>query len=238
MKNFWLLLLIAMVVVSGCGGEDIETGDILGEKVSQNTDLIAAGELRQVTEEVPGAPARIPPWEKGWHPKDVESTCWESWSPESGFSGQLDRSTGVEVGTTVYTKVVFPIPIPITFSDSGDAPAPLLYSRISGVRKVDYRMLRYDAELGDGDAKPLSRGSKAKEFVCRFDLQTGDAERSFLTNGWYGNIVMLSTHPKVCDVGQDSTAPISEFVYTPQEDDRQFSGWIHRYPTEKRLQGN
>ncbi len=238
MKNFWLLLLIAMVVSIGCGDEDIETGDILGEKVSQNTNLIAAGELRKVAgEAVPGAPAKTDPLKKTdiwkqWDPYDVEITYWKNWSPESGFSDQLDERV-VEAGTTVYTKVVFPIPIPITFSDSGHRPVPPLASRFNIGRMVDYRMLRYDAELGDGDAKPLSRGNKAKKFVCRFDLQTGDAERSFWTKEWNGVSYGLSIYPKVCDVGQDSTAPVSEFVYTPQEDDRKFSGWILGIPQRR-----
>ncbi len=60
MRKTCLFLLIAMVVVIGCREGDVETGGVLGEKISPKTDLVVAGELRQVTEEeVPGAPAFV-----------------------------------------------------------------------------------------------------------------------------------------------------------------------------------
>ncbi len=159
MKNFWLLLLIAMVVVMGCGGEDMETGDILGEKISQNTNLIAAGELRKVAgEAVPGAPAL----EK---PKEVKITYWKDWD----FEKRILPGAHVPFGTTVYTKVEFAKGPPIVYADDETARPRIFNWADEG--PVQCRMRpgsTPNEELKSGEAKPW--GGTDHIFLCRYDI--------------------------------------------------------------------
>ncbi len=160
MRNFWLFLLIAMVVVMGCGGEDVETGDILGEKISPSTDLIATGELRKVAgEAVPGAPAR----EK--LAKDPKITYWKDWD----FEKRILPGDHVPFGTTVYTKVDFPKDVLIVYADDETARPRIFNWADEG--PIQCRMRpgsTPNEELKSGDAKPW--GGTDHIFLCRYDI--------------------------------------------------------------------
>ncbi len=158
MKNFCLFFLIAMVIVSGCGGEDVETGSMLGEKISSSTDLVAAGELRKVAGEVvPGAPALE-------RPKKTEITYWR----DLEFTEEVKWGDSLPVGTTIYTKVVFPRDVPIVYGDDKEA-RPKMYAMLGGGTRYQIKPKSTpDADLQSGEAKPW--GGTDHIFLCRFDI--------------------------------------------------------------------
>ena len=129
-------------------------------------------------------------------PAAIEISCFR----DADFTRPLVES--VEVGTTIYIKVVFSEDVSVVVADTSEA-RPSIFSTV-GSEKLQYRIKSRNTgteDLGSGDAKPYQNTENS--FICKYIVQTRDFGETFLT---YADDNLTSDPLQVIF-----------FMYTPEE---------------------
>lgn len=224
MRVYTLLVLLLSVALSGCDESMNMVKPVMLESSSMEDSVkpekppveeTTVGGMKQdpvdsskeESEDVEGPPEEKPKDKKDPPvvEPDVEIESTFSYYRDADFTRPLiDR---VEVGTTVYTKVVFSKDVPIVISN-GKKARPSIFSTV-GSKKLQYRIKSRDTsneDLKSGDAKPYQNTDNS--FICKYVVQTEDVDDIFFTyvdddmvKGDPLRVVFVSPDPSI--TGQD-----------------------------------